>query len=261
MYGLLRSTEVIAYREVLRFFQQRSRLVASVAVPLLFLLLLGGGLRLAAGQLDQGDGFLQFVFPAFIVITVVTSSLATGLSMVWDREFGFMRVVLTAPISRTGIILGKVLGGAIVAFVQGAALAVLAPVIGIDAGPIVLLKVLPLLLLLSLSVSSLGVLAGSRLRSQQGFLVVIQVLVLVLVFFSGTFVPLENLPGWMQAGAAVNPVHYGVDALRQTYLTDPAAIAPFTFEPTASVLVDSAVIAGTGVAFMAGAVWLFARER
>ena len=260
MQEALHTSWVIAYREFIRFFQQRSRLFASVAVPALFLILLGGGLRLAADRLDQGMGFLQFVFPAFVVITVVTSSLFTGLSVVWDREFGFMRVILVAPFSRTGVVLGKVFGGGTLALGQGVVIAALAPSIGIDVGGEEFLQMIPILFLLSMSISALGVAASSRLNSQQGYLVVVQLLVLVLVFFSGTFVPVEDLPAWMQAGAAINPVHYAVDAMRQIYLDDPSLAAPFTFVPAASIATDAVIITASGIAFGAIAVRAFEQE-
>lgn len=260
MTDVIHSTWVIAYREFIRFAQQRSRLFASIGVPVLFLVLLGGGLRLAAARLDQGDGFLQFIFPAFVVITVVTSSLFTGLSVVWDREFGFMRVVLAAPFNRTGIVLGKVIGGSTIALLQGVAISALAPVIGVDVGPRAVLEMLPILALLSVSVSALGVAVGARISSQQGYLVVVQLLMLTLIFFSGTFVPLDDLPQWMQAASIVNPVHYGVDAIRQIYIDDPAQVAPFVFRPVANLFVEGGIIAGFGVVFTAVAVWLFNRE-
>ena len=260
MTNIFHSTLVIAHREFLRFFQQRSRLLASIGVPLLFLLLLGSGLRLAAEQLEQGDGFLLFVFPAFIVITVVTSSLFTGLSVVWDREFGFMRVVLVAPLSRTGIVLGKVIGGATIAVIQGSAIAFLAPIIGIHLGIEAIIGIVPILLLLSLSLAALGVAVGVHLQSQQGYLVVVQLLMLVLIFFSGTFVPLESMPEWMSWGAAINPVHYGVDAMRQFYVTDPAQVAPFVFEPAADTRIEAGLITLAGVIFTVIAVWEFNHE-
>lgn len=260
MTNIVHSTLVIAHREYLRFIQQRSRLLASLAVPLLFLFLLGGGLRLSAAQLEQGDGFVYFVFPAFIVITVVTSSLFSGLSVVWDREFGFMRVVLVAPLSSTGIVLGKVIGGATIALVQGMAIAALAPTIGVEMSASALLGMFPVLLVLSLAVSSLGVAIGVRIGSQQGYLVVVQLTMLVLIFFSGTFVPLQNMPTWMSWGATLNPVHYGVDAMRQLYVTDPSQVAPFIFEPAANIPIEGGLIALAGALFTAIAVWEFNRE-
>ena len=125
---------------------------------------------------------------------MLTNSLFSGLSIVWDREFGFLKEVLVAPLSRSGVVLGKAVGGAAVALMQGMIMLLLAPVLGISLSPLMVLKLVPLLVVVSLSLSSLGILIASRMRSQQGFHMVMQLLIFPLIFLSDPFdiVPWEG---------------------------------------------------------------------
>jgi ABC-2 type transport system permease protein len=126
MSEVWRGTWVVAYREMLRFVSDRSRLLSSFAMPIIFLVVFGAGFTKSMGALAPGVNFIQFMYPGIIAMTVLTSSLFAGISVVWDREFGFLKEILVAPIGRTGIVLGKAAGGTMVALVQALAMLVLA---------------------------------------------------------------------------------------------------------------------------------------
>src|SRR3990172_2392652 len=177
MADIFRATWVVSYRELLRFMQERTRLFSSFAMPLLFLVIFGAGFNRIIGALTPGVNFIQFMYPGIIAMTVLTNSLMSGLSIVWDREFGFLKEILVAPLARSGIVLGKAVGAATVAVGQGIVMLVLAPFLGVALTPLLVLELIPMLIIISVSLSGLGVLIASRMRSQQGFQIVMQVII------------------------------------------------------------------------------------
>ena len=206
MQEVFRGTWVVAYRELLRFIQERSRLISSFAMPLLFLVIFGAGFNRLIGSMSPGVDFVQFIYPGIIAMTVLMNSVMSGLSVVWAREFGFLKEILVAPLGRSGIVLGKAVGGATVAVLQGIVLLVLAPLLGVSLSPVMVVKLIPLLILLSMSLSGLGILVASRMRSQQGFQIVVQIIILPLIFLSGVFFPVNNVPTWMAVISKINPL-------------------------------------------------------
>ena len=181
MAGVYRGLWVIAYRELLRFAQDRPRLISSFAMPLMFLVIFGAGFSRIIGSLTPGVNFIQFMYPGIIAMTVLTNSLFAGISIVWDREFGFLKEVLVAPLSRTGVVLGKAVGGSAVALIQAIVMLVLAPFLGVTLTPQLVAALIPTVAILSLSLSSLGILIASRMRSQQGFQLIMQALIFPLI--------------------------------------------------------------------------------
>jgi len=272
MEEVFRGTWVVAYRELLRFVQERSRMLSSFGMPVLFFIIFGAGFNQIIGTLTPGVDFIKFIYPGIVAMTVLMTSVFSGLSVVWDREFGFLKEVLVAPLSRTGIVLGKATGGATVATIQGSMMLVLAPIIGIALTPILVIKVVPLLIIISLSLSGLGILVASRMRSQQGFHVVVQLIVFPLIFLSGIFFPVNNVPVWLQIISKVNPLTYGVDAIRQIFLGSDSApvrgaignstpvIGITVFGHTMTVLEDVMVIAILGVVMILAATWSFNKQ-
>lgn len=265
MQEVYRGIWVISYRELLRFSRQRSRVLGSFGMPLLLLAVFGAGFNRTIGNLTPGVDFLKFVYPGIITMTVLMSSLFAGLSVVWDREFGFLREVLVAPLSRTGVILGKAVGGGLVALAQGLVLLLLAPVVGLSLSPVVILQVIPLLALVSLTLSGLGILVATQMRSQQGFQVVMQLMIFPLMFLSGIFFPVNNVPAWLQVVSKANPLTYGVDAIRQVMLGvspagDGAALGVTVFGHTMGVLEDAALLGVLALVLMTAAVWSFNRQ-
>ena len=197
MEEVFRGMWVIAYRELLRFAQDRSRMLSSFGMPLLFLIIFGAGFNQIIGALTPGVDFIKFIYPGIIAMTVLMTSVFSGLSVVWDREFGFLKEVLVAPLSRSGIVLGKAAGGASVAVMQGFIMLVIAPFVGITLTPMLVIKLIPLLIIISLSLSGLGILIASRMRSQQGFHIIVQ-----LIVFPTNFPVRHILPGQQCADVA-----------------------------------------------------------
>ena len=160
MAGVYRGLWVVAYRELLRFTQDRPRMVSSFAFPLMFLLIFGAGFSNIIGTLTPGVDFMMFMYPGIIAMSVLTNSLFAGVSIVWDREFGFLKEVLVAPISRAGVVLGKAVGGSVVALGQTLVMLALAPFMGLTVTPLLLLKLIPTIAIISLCLVQLGNLGG-----------------------------------------------------------------------------------------------------
>jgi ABC-2 type transport system permease protein len=158
-----------------------------------------------------------------MAMAVLFTSIFGALSIVWDREFGFLKEVLVAPINRSAVALGKTLGGASQAMIQGLILLVLAPFVGVKLSALTVLELLPILFLLAFALSALGVALASRVRSMQGFQVVMNFLMLPIFFLSGALFPLSRLPGWMTVLTRLDPAAYGVDPLRRVVLSDSGA--------------------------------------
>ena len=272
MEEVFRGMWIIAYRELLRFVQERSRMISSLALPLLFLAIFGAGFNRVIGTVTSGVNFIQFMYPGIIAMTVLMTSVMSGLSVVWDREFGFLKEILVAPLSRSGIVLGKALGVATIAVGQGFVMLILAPVLGVTLSPMLVVKLIPLLILLSVSLSGLGILIASRMRSQQGFQMLVQVIIFPLIFLSGVFFPINKVPMWLEVISKVNPITYGVDAIRQLFLggdlaatggamgNGSYAIGVTVFGHTMSILEDVIIVAVLGTVLMLAAVWSFNKQ-
>jgi len=214
----LRGVYIIWYREILRFWYDKMRMISSVAFPLLFLFVFGSGLSSRMGFLGAGVDFIQFMFPGIIGMTILMSSFMAGISVVWDREFGFLKEVLVAPISRVSVALGKTLGAATVALPRGIIIMLFAPLIGVSFSVWTVLALLPLMFLLAISIGSLGILLATRIRSMEAFQVVMQMLLFPMIFLSGAFFPVDGLPAWMNVLVKINPATYGITAMRQVVL-------------------------------------------
>ncbi len=261
MSDVLRGIWVIAYRELLRFVQERSRLLSSFAMPLLFLVIFGAGFTRTIGTMTPGVDFVQFIFPGIIAMTVLMNSVMSGLSVVWDREFGFLKEILVAPLGRTGIVLGKAVGSATVAVLQGTVMLLLAPLVGVKVTPLLVVQLVPLLVIISVSLSGLGILVASRMRSQQGFQLIVQLIIFPLIFLSGVFFPVNNVPVWLEVFSKANPLTYGVDAIRQLFLAGSAEVTGVTvFGHTMTVLQDVAVVACFGTILLLLAAWSFGKQ-
>jgi ABC-2 type transport system permease protein len=231
MTDTLRAIYIIWYRDVLRFRRDRARLVASLAQPLLYLLIFGTGLSSALSGAGGGIGgaaaagapggltYTQFIFPGIIGMAVLFSAIFGAMSIVWDREFGFLKEVLVAPIDRSAVAIGKALGGATQAMIQGLVLLILAPMIGIDLSLGMILALVPLTFVLAFSLSSLGVAIASRMKSMQGFQMVMTFLMMPMFFLSGALFPLQGLPAWMEVLTRLDPAAYGMDPLRRVVLS------------------------------------------
>jgi len=258
----LRGVYTIWYRDILRFWHDKMRMVGSITFPLLFLFVFGSGLSARMGFLAPGIDFTQFMFPGIIGMTLLMSSFMAGVSVVWDREFGFLKEVLVAPISRASVAVGKTLGAATVALLQGMLILLFAPLIGVSLSAWTLLALLPLMFLLAASIGSLGILLATRIRSMEAFQGVMQMVMFPMVFLSGVFFPLQGLPAWMNILVKINPATYGIAPIRQVILgTTPGA--PFDINllgHTMSLWDNVAVLAAFGIIMILLAMWSFGSQ-
>jgi ABC-2 type transport system permease protein len=202
-------------RDLVRFSRDRSQILGALGRPAIWMILFGSGLHHSMGAtMTHGVDYQQFVYTGAITMTILFGGMFQGVTIVWDREFGMLREVLVAPVSRAAIALGKTCGGAAVTLVQGLVAAVFAPLVGVSMGVGDGLKLLGAMGVLSLGVTALGVAVGSRMRTFEGFGVISNFVILPLYFLSGGVFPPEGLPGWMRTLVLVNPITYGVDMMR-----------------------------------------------
>ncbi|MCJ7575992.1 MAG: ABC transporter permease [Dehalococcoidia bacterium] len=256
---VFRTIWVIAYRELVRFVADRPRMFSSFSMPLIFLLIFGAGFGRLIGQMMPGVDYIQFMYPGILAMTVLMTSIMSGISIVWDREFGFLKEVLVSPLSRSGVLAGKAIGAAIIAMVQGAIMLVLAPIVNVPITLGKVLALLPLLLILSLSLSGLGLLIGARMRSQQGFQIVMQLVIFPMMFLSGIFFPVSGVATWLEVLSKLNPVTYGIDAIRQVFLgTEVAGVT--VFGHTMGIVDSAIVVAMVGAVLLTAAIWVFNRQ-
>ena len=271
LWPTLRAIYIIWYRDVLRYWRDRTRLVASLAQPLLFLIVFGTGLSSAlsgagggfAGPAAAAAGltYTQFIFPGIIGMSVLFSAIFGAMSIVWDREFGFLKEVLVAPIDRSAVAIGKSLGGATQAMVQGLILLILAPFIGVKLTVGSVIALLPLVFVLAFALSAMGVAIASRMRSMQGFQVVMNFLMMPMFFLSGALFPLSGLPAWMTVLTRLDPAAYGMDPLRRVVLGGaglPSSaldrIGLTVFDTVLPIVVEAAILLAFGVVMLAIAV-------
>jgi len=258
----LRGVYTIWYRDILRFWHDKMRMIGSLILPLLFLVVFGSGLNTRMGSLAPGIDFIKFMFPGIIGMTILMSSFMAGVSVVWDREFGFLKEVLVAPISRASVAAGKTLGAATVALLQGVIILLFAPLVGISLSAGTVLALLPLMFLLAASMGSLGVLLATRIRSMEAFQAVMQMLMFPVVFLSGVFFPLQGLPVWMNILVKINPATYGIAPIRQVVLGVPPG-SPFSinlFGHNMSLWENVTVLAVFGAAMILLAMWSFSSQ-
>jgi daunorubicin resistance ABC transporter membrane protein len=210
----LRAARIVCHRELLRWVKDRRRLAAGLVQPLLWLFVLGTGLSrvVAVGQEDVD--FRTFLFPGVLATSVMFTAVFAGVSVVWDREFGFLREMLVAPIRRSSIMAGKCLGGAIVATTQAVVILALAGLCGIPYSPVLMLELLGVLFLASLAITAFGLLLGARVANIQSVMPVIQTVITPMMFLSGALYPTAGLPTWLALATKINPVTYAVNPMR-----------------------------------------------
>jgi len=253
-------------REFKRWTRSRSRIIGSLAQPILWLLLFGtafnamftGGAGTGTGGVPGGSGldFKSFFTPGIVAMTVLFGSVFAGISLIFDREFGFLKEIMVAPVSRTSIVAGKGLGGATSAVVSGMLILVMATFVGahftpdINVGLAVVLAVVTVVLI-SLAFVNMGIAFATKIQNFEGFQMIMNFLVMPMFFLSGAFYPVEIMPKWLQTATYINPLFYGVDALRHCF--NGSAVAALPLE------VDMAVLVGFAVFTTAVGVVLFRR--
>jgi ABC-2 type transport system permease protein len=211
----LRAISIVWRRELIRFRRDRLRAVTSLIQPLLFLVVLGTGLSsLAGASMPPGVDFKTFIFPGVLAMSVLFTAVFSAASIVWDREFGFLREMLVAPVSRSSIVIGKTLGGATIATFQGVIMLALAWIAHVPYNPVLIFTLIGELLLLSFTITAFGVMMAARITQFQAFMALTQMLVFPLFFLSGALYPLTGLPGWLSVLTRIDPLTYVVGPMR-----------------------------------------------
>jgi daunorubicin resistance ABC transporter membrane protein len=210
----VRAIRVVCHRELLRWQKDRGRLLAGLIQPLLFLFVLGTGISRVASSATGDVDYRTFLFPGVLATSVLFTAVFSGVSVVWDREFGFLREMLVAPIRRSSILLGKCLGGALVATAQGVVVLALAGLCGVPYAPTLLVALLVLLFLVSAAVTAFGLLLAARIRNMQTLMPIIQTVITPMMFLSGALYPLAGLPTWLRVATKLNPLTYAVQPMR-----------------------------------------------
>jgi len=219
----LKGIYALWYRETKVFLRERSRIISSVINPLLWLLIIGGGLGSAVSF--SGINYQTFIYPGILIQTALFSSVFFGVYIVWDKKIDFMKEVLVAPMRRTSIFVGKILGGStdtllqvLILFVIGFIFMIGGIMPGLHLTPFSVLVSLAFLLVATVGLVSVGLILGSQMESPEGFQLIISFLIFPLFFLSGALFPINNLPGWLAPFIFVNPVTYAVDGIRGVML-------------------------------------------
>jgi ABC-2 type transport system permease protein len=262
----LRAIKIVWQRELVRFRSDRLRIVTSLVQPLLFLFVLGAGLNQLSSASTHGVDLKTFIFPGILCIAVMFTAMFSAASIVWDREFGFLREMMVAPVRRSSIIIGKCLGGATVAGFQGVIVLALAGAVHVPYDPVLLLGVFALQLLLAFSITAFGVMVAVRIKQMQSFMGVMQMIVMPMFFLSGALYPVANLPTWLAVLNRLDPLTYAVDPMRRLVFNhlDISAAASRALDPGVTWwgwrlpgLLEAGVVLVLGLVMLGIAIWEF----
>ena len=240
---------ILWLREVKRYLRSRPQIIASLAQPLLYLLVLGFGLDAVFQQSGQGS-YLQFMAPGVVGMAVLFTSVFSGLGLLFDRQFGFLKETLVAPVPRLHIMIGRTLGGATIAMIQGALVLMVCTIAGFRPASVTAVPLAFVFMALTAIVfAALGTAIGSTLRDMQGFQFIMNFLVLPIFFLSGALFPLGNLPTALTIATRADPLAYGVDGIRGALI----GVSQFGF------VTDVAVLVAVATAFLGLGAWSFSR--
>jgi ABC-2 type transport system permease protein len=254
----LRTIGMVWKREIIRFRRTPARIVSGLAQPILFLFVLGAGIKPLVGETSAGGvDYQQFILPGVMAMSVLFSSLFSAISIVWDREFGFLREMLVAPVSRAGLVLGKAAGSGTVAAGQGLILLIAAPIVGVHLDALQIIQVIPLLLLLAFALTAFGIVIASRMQRMESFQMVMGLVVNPMLFLSGAIFPLAGLATWLAVVTRLNPATYGIDPIRRVMLGESDA-APLTINGwIVPIWTEVLIVLTLGIAMLALAVRSF----
>jgi ABC-2 type transport system permease protein len=255
-----RTALMVWRRDLIRLKRNYVRIVFGLAQPLGFLIVFSVGLATVIGEhaLPGNASYRVFIFPGILAMSIISSALISCVSIVWDREFGFMREMLVAPVSRAALIAGKTLGGGSIALTQGLILLVLAPAVGVHLTVARVIGLLAALILMAFSITALGIVLASSVDRIQTLQTLVTLVVQPVIFTSGALFPLKDLPAWLAVVCRLNPATYGVDLARrallghgQFALTIGSWVVPIWF--------DLVVMVAFGTAMLAIATWRLGR--
>jgi ABC-2 type transport system permease protein len=232
----VRAVKAVWRRDMIRFAGNRAQVMTWLIQPLLFLFVLGSGLQSLSAASTGGVDLKTFLFPGVLCVAVLFTAMVSAASLVWDRELGFLREMMVAPVSRTSIVIGKCLSGATIAASQGVIVLALAGLVDVPYDPVLLLGGFGLLVLLAFTVSAFGVLVAVTIKQAQTFTWVMQLVVFPMFFLSGALYPVDGLPAWLQALNRINPLTYAVDPMRRLVFNhlDVSEAARRTLDPGVS---------------------------
>ncbi|QYG95180.1 ABC transporter permease [Iamia sp. SCSIO 61187] len=263
-----RVVKAVWWREMIRFADDRVRIVTALIQPLLFLFVLAPGLETLSEASTGGVELTTFMFPGVVCMAIWFSAMISAASLVMDRELGFMREMMVAPVRRSSLLLGKVLGGVTTATVQGVVLLALAGLAGVPYDPVLLVGLLGLQILIAFAVTSLGVMVATTVTRAPTFNSVMQAMLFPLIFLSGAMYPVAGLPSWLGVLNRLNPLTYAVDPVRRLVFDrlDISAAASDRLAPgvtwwgwTVPPLLEVAIVLVLGVAMLAVAIAKFSR--
>jgi ABC-2 type transport system permease protein len=262
----LRAIRIVWRRDLIRFVNDRIRIVSQLVQPLLFLFVMGAGLNTLSRSGTYGVNLKTFIYPGILCIAVMFTAMFAAASIVWDREFGFLREMLVAPVSRASIVIGKCFGGATVACLQGIIMILLGPLVGVPYSVTLILGIFGLQLLLAFTITAFGVMIAVRIKQMQSFFGVMQMIVMPMFFISGALFPTRGLPGWLEVLNRIDPLTYAVYPMRRLVFShlhiSPAARhildAPVTWWGyRVPPLLAAAVVLGLGLLMAGVAIWEF----
>lgn len=210
----LRGVKVVWQRELIRFGQDRMRIVTSLVQPVLYLFVLGTGLSTLTKGSVEGLSYRKIIFPGVLAMSTMFTAMFSSISIVWDREFGFLREMLVAPVRRSALVTGKALGGATTATIQGCIVLAMAGAVGIPYNPVLILVLLGEMLLLSFTMTAVGMVMAVRVKQIQSVMGLMQMITMPLLFLSGALFPLGGLPTWLRVVTRINPLTYVVNPMR-----------------------------------------------
>jgi ABC-2 type transport system permease protein len=263
----LRAMKIVWHRELIRFASDRLRIVTALVQPLLFLFVLGSGLQQLSSASTHGVDLKTFIYPGILCIAVMFTAMFSAASIVWDREFGFLREMMVAPVRRSSIVIGKCLGGATVASLQGVILICLAGLVDVPYDPLLILGIFSLQLLLAFSITAFGVMVAARIKQMQSFMGVMQMIVMPMFFISGALFPVAALPVWLGFLNRIDPLTYAVDPMRRLVFEhlDISPAARAALDPGVTwwgwhvpALLEAAVVLALGLVMLGIAIWEFA---
>jgi ABC-2 type transport system permease protein len=264
----LRAIKVVWRRELIRFSRDRLRIVTALVQPFLFLFVLGTGLSTIASAGTHGINFRTFIYPGVLCMAVLFTAMFSAASIVWDREFGFLREMMVAPVRRSSLVIGKCLGGATVATFEGVIVMSIAGLVGVPYSLSLMLEIFALLLLLAFAVTAFGAMAAARVTQMQSFMALTQMVIMPMFFLSGALFPVTNLPQWLAILNRLDPLTYAVDPMRRAIFShlDISAAARTALTPGVTwwgwhvpSLLEAGVVALLGLAMLAVAIVEFSQ--
>jgi ABC-2 type transport system permease protein len=266
--GDLRAIKIVWQRELIRFSQDRLRIVTALVQPFLFLFVLGTGLSRIASAGTHGVSLRTFIYPGVLCLAVMFTAMFSAASLVWDREFGFLREMMVAPVRRSSLVIGKCLGGATVASAEGVLVIAIAGLVGVPYAPALIAGIFALQLLLAFAITAFGVMAAARISQMQSFMALMQMLIMPMFFLAGALFPIAGLPRWLEILNRLDPLTYAVDPMRRIVFDhlDISPAARAALDPGVTWwgwhvpgLVEAGVIALLGGLMLAIAIFEFSR--